>query len=164
MSAATFVVHSLREEEMEFGTVKFFKFEPDKLFGFIRSDAGDDVFFHLHNCAIPESLGLNESPKWGDRIAFIRGDGKKGPKAIRWVPDGYEERLEPKPIASTLSDADFVAMTEEEILAGLEGMSPSAEDRSRAYESPVSPAHVTQRGEVVDTREVFASLREMINK
>lgn len=69
---------------MENGIVKFFKSEPDKLFGFIISEKGDEVFFHFNNHA--NYSEADRLPKGGDRVEFVRTEGKpgKGPKASEW--------------------------------------------------------------------------------
>ena len=57
------------------GTVKWFN--PEKGFGFIRQDDGDDVFVH-HTAIIGEGYrSLDE----GQRVSFDVTDGKKGPQA-----------------------------------------------------------------------------------
>ena len=72
---------------METGTVKFFNNSPDKLYGFIEATRGGDVFFHFNNNA---NYGdTDRLPKKGDRVEFIRTEGKKGPKAKEWSFDPY---------------------------------------------------------------------------
>jgi CspA family cold shock protein len=57
------------------GTVKWFN--PEKGFGFIRQDDGDDVFVH-HTAIIGEGYrSLDE----GQRVSFDVTEGKKGPQA-----------------------------------------------------------------------------------
>jgi cold shock CspA family protein len=51
-------------EQREQGRVKVFFGE--KGYGFIRTDAGDDLFFHVSACGFLE-------PAAGDRVAFDRG-------------------------------------------------------------------------------------------
>lgn len=57
------------------GTVKWFN--PEKGFGFISRDDGDDVFVH-HTAIIGEGYrSLDE----GQRVSFEVTQGKKGPQA-----------------------------------------------------------------------------------
>jgi CspA family cold shock protein len=57
------------------GTVKWFN--PEKGFGFISRDDGDDVFVH-HTAIIGEGYrSLDE----GQRVSFDVTQGKKGPQA-----------------------------------------------------------------------------------
>ncbi len=64
------------------GTVKFFK--ADKGFGFIVcEEAGNDVFFHVTNCA------EGYMPQEGDVINFELGQGRDGRTAAKdIVPTG----------------------------------------------------------------------------
>lgn len=59
---------------METGTVKFYN--AAKGFGFVTPDNGDDLFFH-----VTEIKG--EPPRDGDKVQFIKGEGKKGPVATQ---------------------------------------------------------------------------------
>ena len=57
------------------GTVKWFN--PEKGFGFISRDDGDDVFVH-HTAIIGDGY---RSLDQGQRVTFDVTDGKKGPQA-----------------------------------------------------------------------------------
>jgi CspA family cold shock protein len=57
------------------GTVKWFN--PEKGFGFISRDDGDDVFVH-HTAIIGEGFRTLEE---GQRVSFEVTQGKKGPQA-----------------------------------------------------------------------------------
>jgi CspA family cold shock protein len=68
-------VHKKGGKLMAQGTVKWFN--PEKGFGFIRQDDGDDVFVH-HTAIIGEGYrSLDE----GQRVSFDVTEGKKGPQA-----------------------------------------------------------------------------------
>ena len=55
------------------GKVKFFN--DSKGFGFITTDAGEDVFVHIS--ALEDGMTLNE----GDSVSFEEVDGKRGKSA-----------------------------------------------------------------------------------
>ncbi len=55
------------------GKVKFFN--DSKGFGFITTDAGEDVFVHIS--ALEDGMSLNE----GDSVSFEVVDGKRGKSA-----------------------------------------------------------------------------------
>ena len=58
------------------GTVKWF--DPEKGYGFITSEQGNDVFVHHSQiCDDKQEKKLDE----GDNVSFILEDGKKGPMA-----------------------------------------------------------------------------------
>ena len=57
------------------GTVKWFN--PEKGYGFIRRDDGEDVFVHYSAIAGEGFRSLEE----GQRVEFEVTDGKKGPQA-----------------------------------------------------------------------------------
>jgi len=59
---------------MEQGTVKWFN--PDKGFGFVTRDSGDDVFVHFRSIKGDGFKTLNE----GDRVKF---DVEQGPKGLQ---------------------------------------------------------------------------------
>ena len=59
------------------GTVKWFN--PNKGFGFIEQDNGDDLFVHQSEIRQAGFRFLN----LGDRVEFEVGTGKKGPVALR---------------------------------------------------------------------------------
>ena len=77
------------------GTVKWFN--PNKGFGFIEQDNGDDLFVHQSEIRQAGFRFLN----LGDRVEFEVGSGKKGPVALKVirtksadpenVPNNYEE-------------------------------------------------------------------------
>ena len=59
------------------GTVKWFN--PNKGFGFIEQDTGDDIFVHQSEILQAGFRFLN----LGDRVEFELGTGKKGPVALK---------------------------------------------------------------------------------
>ena len=59
------------------GTVKWFN--PNKGFGFIEQDTGDDLFVHQSEIRQAGFRFLN----LGDRVEFEVGTGKKGPVALK---------------------------------------------------------------------------------
>lgn len=59
------------------GTVKWFN--PNKGFGFIEQDTGDDLFVHQSEIRQAGFRCLN----LGDRVEFELGTGKKGPVALK---------------------------------------------------------------------------------
>mgnify|MGYP003687862477 FL=1 len=59
------------------GTVKWFN--PNKGFGFIEQDTGDDIFVHQSEIRQAGFRFLN----LGDRVEFELGTGKKGPVALK---------------------------------------------------------------------------------
>ena len=59
------------------GTVKWFN--PNKGFGFIEQDTGDDLFVHQSEIRQDGFRFLN----LGDRVEFEVGTGKKGPVALK---------------------------------------------------------------------------------
>ena len=77
------------------GTVKWFN--PNKGFGFIEQDNGDDLFVHQSEIRQAGFRFLN----LGDRVEFEVGSGKKGPVALKVirtksadpeiVPNNYKE-------------------------------------------------------------------------
>ena len=61
------------------GTVKWFN--PNKGFGFIEQDTGDDLFVHQSEIQQAGFRYLN----LGDRVEFEGGPGKKGPVALKVI-------------------------------------------------------------------------------
>ena len=61
------------------GTVKWFN--PNKGFGFIEQDTGDDLFVHQSEIQQAGFRHLN----LGDRVEFEVGPGKKGPVALKVI-------------------------------------------------------------------------------
>ena len=61
------------------GTVKWFN--PNKGFGFIEQDTGDDLFVHQSEIQQAGFRYLN----LGDRVEFEVGPGKKGPVALKVI-------------------------------------------------------------------------------
>ena len=61
------------------GTVKWFN--PNKGFGFIEQDTGDDLFVHRSEIQRVGFRYLN----LGDRVEFEIGPGKKGPVALKVI-------------------------------------------------------------------------------
>lgn len=59
------------------GSVKWFN--EKKGFGFITTDAGDDLFVHYSDI---ESSGF-KTLKEGQRVSFEKADTPKGPKAVQ---------------------------------------------------------------------------------
>ena len=65
------------EDTRRDGTVKWFN--PNKGFGFIEQDTGDDLFVHQSEIRQAGFRFLN----LGDRVEFELGTGKKGPVALK---------------------------------------------------------------------------------
>jgi len=61
--------------EKQTGTVKWFNDE--KGYGFIARDNGKDLFVHFSNILGEGRRSLTE----GQKVAFLEGQGKKGPEA-----------------------------------------------------------------------------------
>jgi len=56
------------------GKVKWF--DPQKGYGFIQKEDGQDIFVHMND--LEGGISLNE----GDEVEFEVGEGPKGPKAV----------------------------------------------------------------------------------
>ena len=92
------------------GTVKWFN--PNKGFGFIEQDNGDDLFVHQSEIRQAGFRFLN----LGDRVEFEVGSGKKGPVALKVirtksadlenVPNNYEEPEE-SPITQHVAETQL---------------------------------------------------------
>ena len=61
---------------MAAGTVKWFN--PEKGYGFIRQENGEDVFVHYSSIAGDGFKSLEE----GQRVEFDIAPGRKGPQAV----------------------------------------------------------------------------------
>lgn len=59
------------------GKVKFFKLE--KGYGFLRTDAQKDIFFHVSDFENPNDF---KKLKEGDELEFSFGESEKGQKAV----------------------------------------------------------------------------------
>lgn len=94
------------KNNVEFGEVKFFN--PEKKFGFITAENGEEIFFHLGDGEVvfddqdsdqPAWAGWNKKmtriPQKADRVVFLRQSGKQGKyKACPWgFTDEYEAAL-----------------------------------------------------------------------
>lgn len=67
---------------MESGKVKWFS--PEKGYGFIERESGDDVFVHFSDINEEGYRTLNE----GDVVSFEIVDGDRGPKATNVTRQG----------------------------------------------------------------------------
>jgi|GEM_PF-2449208 len=70
---------------MQYGTVKFF--HNTKKFGFVTTESGEDIFFHITGIVTGEPDENDRSralfiPEEGERVSFEIVDTEKGPKAI----------------------------------------------------------------------------------
>jgi len=63
------------KDELQQGKIK--QYDPEKGFGFISSDTGEDVFAHFSEIQSNGFKVLNE----GQRVQFTIVAGKKGPQA-----------------------------------------------------------------------------------
>ena len=79
------------------GTVKWFN--PNKGFGFIEQDNGDDLFVHQSEIRQAGFRFLN----LGDRVEFEVGSGKKGPVALKVV---RTQSADPENILNNLEDPE----------------------------------------------------------
>ena len=59
------------------GTVKFFN--ATKGYGFITSDAGEEIFFHQSNV---KETGFRDMLRQGDIVTFEIKNGQKGKRAV----------------------------------------------------------------------------------
>lgn len=69
------------------GTVKFYN--AANCYGFIRTDAGPEIFFHISDC----DPGADE-PSSGDRVSFVAGSrgGKSRANNVEPIPPSVSER------------------------------------------------------------------------
>ena len=92
-------------EKKEKGTVRFFNNNPDKRFGFIEPDVGDDdIFFHHNGARHPQrpihgfiepgliSTGGVRFPQQGDRVVYESELSPKGRRAKFWAFEQDYER------------------------------------------------------------------------
>lgn len=62
--------------ETRIGKIKFFNL--DRGFGFIKTDIGDDFFYH-----VSDLVDQNYTPRPDDKVRFIIATGKRGLKATQ---------------------------------------------------------------------------------
>jgi CspA family cold shock protein len=109
---------STKEHDVPTGKVKFFS--PEKGFGFISYDEGDDVF--VHSDALPE--GVTELKK-GQRVEFGVVSGRKGNQAMQ------VRLLDPVPsvaravVRSERKPAEDLAPLVEDLIKVLDGVGES---------------------------------------
>ncbi len=71
-----FQIYTILQNTHMTGQIKFYN--APKGFGFIKTDAGQELFFHITNVA----EGTNpESLEEGATVTFTEGMGRKGPQA-----------------------------------------------------------------------------------
>ncbi len=94
---------------MPTGKVKWF--DTERGFGFIASDAGDEVF--LHASALPAGVA---APKPGTKVDFGVADGRRGPQALS------VKVLEPMPSVAKAArkPADDMAVIVEDLIKVLD--------------------------------------------
>ena len=94
---------------MPTGKVKWF--DTERGFGFIASDAGDEVF--LHASALPAGV---TAPKPGTKVDFGVADGRRGPQALS------VKFLDPVPsvVKATRKPADDMAIIVEDLIKVLD--------------------------------------------
>ena len=85
------------------GTVKWFN--PNKGFGFIEQDTGDDLFVHQSEIQQAGFRYLN----LGDRVEFEVGPGKKGPVALKVI---CTKRAEPEKYPSIYDEPEEAPLTQ----------------------------------------------------
>ena len=96
---------------MPTGKVKWF--DTERGFGFIASDAGDEVF--LHASALPAGV---TAPKPGTKVDFGVADGRRGPQALS------VKFLDPVPsvVKATRKPADDMAVIVEDLIKVLDAV------------------------------------------
>lgn len=100
---------------MENGVVKHFNNDSKKRFGFIQTEDGEELFFHLNDGRtlnfqdgphFIEGTKVPDLPKKGEIVHFLRGEGRLGVKASPWGFD-FQLRASRKKVGmSLLSNCD----------------------------------------------------------
>ncbi len=85
------------------GTVKWFN--PNKGFGFIEQDTGDDLFVHQSEIQQAGFRYLN----LGDRVEFEVGPGKKGPVALKVI---RTKSAEPEKFSSIYDETEEAQLSQ----------------------------------------------------